>query len=68
MANQQYTYTAPGNYTYDSDRVEVSSGLAKLKAVPLWSGLIAYWQMNEATQDGIRGTYNPSSLINEDNF
>lgn len=31
MAVQQYLYTTPSNYTYDSGKIEVTGGIAKLK-------------------------------------
>jgi hypothetical protein len=52
MAIFQTTFTTPGNYTYDSDKIEVSGGLAKLKALDLATNLHAYWKFNESVWNG----------------
>jgi len=52
MANFVIPYTTPGNYTYDSEKVEVTGGLARLKDISSWDRLVAYWRMNETTWVG----------------
>jgi hypothetical protein len=53
MAVFSSPFTTPGNYTYDSDEIEVSGGLAKLKELGLWTDLYAYWKMDEALWSGV---------------
>lgn len=47
MATKQYPYTTPANYTYDSDKIEVSGGLATLKED--LTNVYARWHLNEDT-------------------
>lgn len=47
MANKQYTYTTPENYTYDSDKIEIVDGIVKLKKD--LTNVYAHYHLNEGT-------------------
>lgn len=51
MTNQIYPYDIAGNYTFDSDKINVSSGLVTLKEN--LSDVYARWHMNEDTGDTV---------------
>lgn len=57
MATKQYPYTTPANYTYDTDKVEVSGGVASLKED--LTNVYARWHLNESS-----GTNVPDSSGN----
>jgi len=62
MAVFSTPFTIPGNYSYDSGKIEVSGGLAKLLEVSsLLSGLQAYWRMEEASWNATPGEVIDSS-------
>lgn len=55
-------FTTPGNYTYNSSKIEVTGGLAKLLDIStLLSGLQAYWRMEEASWNATPGEVIDSS-------
>jgi hypothetical protein len=51
MANVNIPFTTPGNYTYDSDKIEVGSGIAKLKESSFWQNIMAYYKLNGNVDD-----------------
>ena len=57
MANKYYDYSTPAEYVYDSDKIEVSGGLATLKED--LSNVYAHWKLNESS-----GTNVPDSSGN----
>ena len=57
MSTKLYPYTTPGNYTFDSDKIEVSGGIASLKED--LTNVYARWHLNESS-----GTNVPDSSGN----
>jgi hypothetical protein len=57
MANKHYDYSTPAEYVYDSDKIEVSGGLATLKEG--LTNVYAHWMLNESS-----GTNVPDSSGN----
>ncbi len=49
--NKIYPYTTPGNYTYDTDKIEVSGGLAQLKED--LTNVYAHYHLNESSGSSI---------------
>ena len=47
-----WPFNASSNYIYDSNKIEITNSLARLKASTLWSKVAGYWQMNETTWIG----------------
>ncbi len=52
MANKIYPFTTPSNYTYDSDKIELVDGKAKLKAQSN-PNIYAHYHLNEATGETV---------------
>lgn len=58
-------FTTAGNYTYDSNKIEVSGGLAQLKESSLFNGIKLYHRFEEDSWDGTAGeVIDQSSLLN----
>jgi len=47
MANQAYDYTTPGDYTYDSDKIDITAGVVSVKED--LSNVYARWHLNESS-------------------
>jgi len=52
MPNFEIPYDNLANYDFDSNKIEVDGGLAKLKESSLWNGLKVYLRMEEASWNG----------------
>lgn len=51
MSNKIYPFTIPANYQFDSDKIEVSDGKAKLKESTDLYGLKGYWKFEDDVLD-----------------
>lgn len=51
MANKVYTFDDPNNYDFDSSKIEVADGKARLKATPDFDGLVGYWKFEDDVLD-----------------
>lgn len=67
MVNKIYPYTTPANYTYDSDKIEVSGDLAKLKTTLDYDGLVGYWKFEDNFLDS-SGNGNNLTVVGNPTF
>jgi len=51
MAVKVYDYSNSLEYTYDSNKIEVSEGIAKLKSLSDYDGLVGYWKFEDDVLD-----------------
>lgn len=49
--SDDWPFTTPGNYTYNSSKIEVSSGAAKLIQSSLPNNLVGYWKFEDNVLD-----------------